>query len=107
MNQIKSLFLALMLSFGFIDVAAAAIYVDNLPQETTAEELEAWFSHYGKVVKVERNHTVDAHAGIVHMGNFSMEREAIDALNGKNVNGKKIVVKKSQSHSSKYSALMQ
>lgn len=103
MNTVTKVILAGVLSVGFIASSSAAIYIENLPSSTTESDLKTLFSNHGKVMKVKLvkdNKTgLPKGQGFVHMGNFSMEQEAINRLNNQKVDGKKIKLSKSSSRS--------
>jgi RNA recognition motif-containing protein len=92
MHYITKIFTVLLLSTAVVSTASATIYIENLPVTTTESDLVTLFSHYGKVMKVEL--LKETGTGFVSMGNYSMEQEALQTLNNKKLNGKKIKVSK-------------
>ncbi len=73
------------------------IYVSNLPTTTTDEELRSMFEEFGRVAiaKIGRNKKTNASEGygIVEMPVKSEVRAAVDALRGKDLNGKPLLVR--------------
>ena len=99
--------LVAMVIMAFINSSSAAIYVENLPASMTSEELENIFSDYGKVMKVqlvEENESVVA--SFVHMGNFSMEKNALKELQGKKIKGNKIKLSQAKARSYEHDVLI-
>lgn len=84
--------------------AFGAIYIDNLSNSISEQQLKVLFSEYGKVMKVSINE--NGHSAYIHMGNFSMEDEAIEALHHQKINGRKVVVTKSYSRLTEQGALL-
>jgi len=72
------------------------IYVGNLPYETTEKELEKTFKAYGSVassrVISNRFSGKSRGFGFIEMDDRSEAEEAIRALNGKDLGGRRIVV---------------
>ena len=75
---------------------AKRIYVGNLPWSTTSEDLEALFREYGAVssaeVLTDRATGRSRGFGFVQMDSDSEADAAINALNGKDVDGRTLVV---------------
>jgi RNA recognition motif-containing protein len=94
---------------GVAHSASAAIYVENLPASTSIADVENTFSRYGKVMKVtfaEKKDGVSTTAGFVHMGNFSMEKNAIQELQGKKINGNKVTLSQAKPRTYKHDVLI-
>ncbi|BFN36165.1 RNA recognition motif domain-containing protein [Fidelibacter multiformis] len=72
------------------------IYVGNLPWGVTEEALKTLFSEYGTVdtarVITDRNSGRSKGFGFVEMSNDSDAQEAIEALNGKEMDGRALRV---------------
>ena len=72
------------------------LYVGNLPYTTTNDELQNMFSQYGAVEKadvlMDRMTGRSRGFGFVEMTNDEEAQAAIDGLNGKDVDGRKLVV---------------
>jgi RNA recognition motif-containing protein len=73
------------------------IYVSNLPATTTDEELRSMFEEFGKVreAAIGRNKktNVSEGYGIVEMPVKAEVRAAVDALRGKDMEGKPLLVR--------------
>lgn len=76
------------------------IYVGNLSQQTTQQELEAAFAAFGQVAAVRL--VTDRYSGqrrgfaFVEMANPAEADAAIAALNGKAINGQALTVNKAK-----------
>lgn len=72
------------------------LYVGNLPYTTTNDELQNMFSQYGAVEKadvlMDKMTGRSRGFGFVEMTNDEEAQAAIDGLNGKDVEGRKLVV---------------
>jgi RNA recognition motif-containing protein len=72
------------------------IYVGNLPYSTDRDELRAVFEQYGEVssarVVTDRETGRSRGYGFVEMANAEQAQAAIEALNGKEIGGRKAVV---------------
>jgi len=72
------------------------LYVGNLPYATTDENLEAMFTEYGQVdsarVITDRYSGRSRGFGFVEMSSNSEAEAAIQALNGKDMNGRALTV---------------
>ena len=72
------------------------IYVGNLPYSTDRDELRAVFEQYGEVssarVVTDRETGCSRGYGFVEMPNAEQAQAAIEALNGKEIGGRKAVV---------------
>ncbi len=72
------------------------IYVGNLPWSTTEESLKNLFAEYGSVdtarIITDRNSGRSKGFGFVEMNSDSEAKEAIEALNGKEVDGRALRV---------------
>ena len=72
------------------------IYVGNLPYSTDRDELRAIFEQYGEVssarVVTDRETGRSRGYGFVEMPNAEQAQAAIEALNGKEIGGRKAVV---------------
>lgn len=72
------------------------IYVGNLPYSTDRDELRAVFEQYGEVssarVVADRETGRSRGYGFVEMPNAEQAQAAIEALNGKEIGGRKAVV---------------
>ena len=72
------------------------IYVGNLSYSTTDADLEAAFAAYGTVDKAkvvtDRETGRSRGFGFVEMANDDEAKEALEALNGHDVDGRKLVV---------------
>ena len=72
------------------------IYVGNLPYSTDRDELRAVFEQYGEVssarVVTDRETGRSRGYGFVEMPNAEQAQAAIEALNGKEIGGRKAVV---------------
>ncbi len=72
------------------------IYVGNLPYSTDRDELRDVFAAYGDVaaarVVTDRDSGKSKGFGFVEMPNEAEGRKAIEALNGQEVGGRKVVV---------------
>jgi RNA recognition motif-containing protein len=75
---------------------AANLYVGNLTFTTDSNELERIFTPYGSVARAnvitDRETGRSRGFGFVEMGNDDEAQRAIDALNGKEVNGRALTV---------------
>jgi RNA recognition motif-containing protein len=72
------------------------LYVGNLTYETTGSDLQRLFEAHGTVVSAEviadRDTGRSKGFGFVEMGSEAEARAAIQALNGKEVNGRQLTV---------------
>lgn len=72
------------------------IYVGNLPYSTTDAELQQLFAQHGEVRKaqvvMDRETGRSRGFGFVEMSNDQQGRAAIDAMNGQDMDGRKLVV---------------
>jgi len=72
------------------------IYVGNLPYSTTDADLDAAFAAYGTVDKAkvvtDRETGRSRGFGFVEMANDDEAREALSALNGHEMDGRKLIV---------------
>lgn len=72
------------------------LYVGNLPYSYTDADLNAQFSSYGTVVSVaiimERETGRSKGFGFVELEDNAMAQKAIKELNGKEIEGRKVVV---------------
>src|SRR5262245_48749204 len=68
------------------------IFVGNLPYQITQEDLTQMFAEYGNVdrVSIVRDRDTGQSRGFafVEMGNYSEATKAIEALNGRQLNGR-------------------
>jgi len=75
---------------------AAKLYVGNLTYEVTDSTLEAMFAPHGTVqsaqVIMDRDTGRSKGFGFVEMGSSQEAQAAIDALNGKEMDGRKLTV---------------
>jgi RNA recognition motif-containing protein len=75
---------------------SANLYVGNLTFTTDSSELERLFTPYGSVTRAsvitDRETGRSRGFGFVEMGNDDEAQRAIDALNGKEVNGRALTV---------------
>ena len=76
------------------------IYVGNLPYSTTDEDLKGLFAAHGEVasarVVVDRMTGRSKGFGFVEMADRTQAQQAIEALNGYEVDGRKLRVNESQ-----------
>lgn len=72
------------------------LYVGNLPYSTTGEELEVAFTEYGEVASAnvvqDRDTGRSRGFGFVEMPSDESAKAAIEAMNGKDFNGRNLVV---------------
>lgn len=72
------------------------LYVGNLPYSTTGEELQSAFGSFGEVVSAnvvqDRDSGRSRGFGFVEMPNAEEANSAIEAMNGKDFNGRNLVV---------------
>ncbi len=72
------------------------IYVGNLTFNTTSGDLESLFAPHGEVTKAvvitDRDSGRSRGFGFVEMGTAEAAKAAIEALNGKNVDGRDLTV---------------
>jgi len=72
------------------------LYVGNLPYSTTGEELHGAFAAFGEVVSAnvvqDRDTGRSRGFGFVEMPSADDANSAIEALNGKDFNGRNLVV---------------
>ncbi|MFT3686308.1 MAG: RNA-binding protein [Phycisphaerales bacterium] len=78
------------------EVGIVNIYVGNLPFSTTEAELQNEFGQFGTVtraqVMIDRDTGRSRGFGFVEMANDDEARKAIEALNGKDMNGRPLTV---------------
>lgn len=79
------------------------LYVGNLTFDTDSNSLEAMFAPYGTVTKAQvitdRETRRSRGFGFVEMEKADDARKAIDALNGKQVNGRALTVNEAKERS--------
>jgi RNA recognition motif-containing protein len=72
------------------------LYVGNLTFNTTSDDLQALFAPYGEVTRAQvisdRDSGRSRGFGFVEMATSEEAKAAIDALNGKNVDGRDLTV---------------
>ncbi len=72
------------------------LYVGNLPYSTTNADMQSWFAQYGAVEKadvlMDRMTGRSRGFGFVEMTNDEEAQAAIDGLNGKEIEGRKLIV---------------
>lgn len=72
------------------------VYVGNLTFNTTTADLEAMFAPHGQVTKAQviadRDTGRSRGFGFVEMADAEQAKAAIEALNGKNVDGRNLTV---------------
>ena len=72
------------------------LYVGNLTFNTTSADLESFFAPHGEVTKAvvitDRDSGRSRGFGFVEMGTSDAAKAAIDALNGKNIDGRDLTV---------------
>lgn len=72
------------------------IYVGNLTFQTTSDDLENMFAEHGAVTKAvvitDRDSGRSRGFGFVEMGTADQAKAAIEALNGRNVDGRDLTV---------------
>lgn len=72
------------------------LYVGNLPYTTTDDELQQTFTAYGEVASAnvvqDRMTNRSRGFGFVEMPNDESAKSAIEALNGKDMNGRSLIV---------------
>ncbi len=75
---------------------ATNIYVGNLPFSTNSSELEEMFAEYGSVERAQvvsdRETGRSRGFGFVEMGDDTQAQNAIEALNGKDFDGRQLRV---------------
>jgi RNA recognition motif-containing protein len=75
------------------------LFVAKLPQNVTSERLKAMFESYGSVIDAkvitDRDTGMSKCYGFVEMATEEAAREAIDRLNGTEMDGKEVLVKES------------
>ena len=75
---------------------AVKLYVGNLPYSTTDEDLRELFSEYGTIVSTavisDRDTGRSKGFGFVELEDDAQAKAAIEALNGKDMNGRALVV---------------
>ena len=76
------------------------IYVGNLPYNTTETELQEQFATYGEVSRVkvitDRETGRSRGFGFVEMANDAEAEAAIEALNGADMGGRKLIANKAR-----------
>jgi polyadenylate-binding protein len=70
------------------------VHVDNLSSEVTEQELRELFEKYGQVAHAMIAETADTRRGEVDMPLDNEAFAAIEDLNGKEIKGQKVEVKK-------------
>lgn len=79
------------------------IYVGNLPYDLSEDELNALFTKYGKIVaaRIITNKFNNKSKGyaFVTMADASGAQSAVDALNGKEIKGRQLVVNEAKAKS--------
>ena len=79
------------------------IYVGNLPWSTTESELQSMFGEYGGVdsaeVITDRVTGRSRGFGVVQMSNDEATNAAIDALNGRDIDGRELIVNEARERS--------
>ena len=79
------------------------IYVGNLTFNTTSNDLENLFTPHGEVTKAvvitDRDTGRSRGFGFVEMGSADAAKAAIEALNGKNVDGRDLTVNEAKERS--------
>lgn len=77
-------------------MASMKLYVGGLAYSVTEEELQAFFAEIGEVVSAvvikDRDSGQSKGFGFVEMADEDGGKKAIDELNGKELNGREIVV---------------
>ncbi len=72
------------------------IYVSNIPFKVSNDDLERLFAAYGEVssarIIVDKESKRSRGFGFIEMDNDAEAREAINALNGKDVGGRELSV---------------
>lgn len=75
---------------------SAKLFVGNLDYTVTSEELKKMFSEFGNVVDAvvitDRETRRSRGFGFVEFGSEEEAKKAIEAMNGKDINGRKINV---------------
>ena len=75
---------------------AMKLYVGGLPYSTTEKELEEMFAEYGKVTSAavinDRDTGKSKGFGFVEMSDDAEAKAAMTALNGKELNGRSLMV---------------
>ena len=75
---------------------SAKLFVGNLDYTVTSEELKSMFSEFGNVVDAvvitDRETRRSRGFGFVEFGSDDEAKKAIEAMNGKDINGRKINV---------------
>lgn len=73
---------------------ATSIYVGNLSYTTTANDLWEWFSPFGNVLRTRiiEDHETGQHRGFGFVEMSDGAQDAIDELNGQQVNGRRLAV---------------
>ena len=75
------------------------LFVAKLPQNVTSERLKAMFESYGSVIDAkvitDRDTGMSKCYGFVEMATEEAARDAIDRLNGTEMDGKEVLVKES------------
>ncbi len=81
------------------------IYLGNLPYESTEEEIEEMFRQYGQVESVtiirDRDTGRSRGFGFVEMPNSAEAEAAIQALNGKDLQGRALTVNEARPRESR------
>ena len=81
------------------------IYVGNLPFSTTRDELSALFAEFGEVSRAtiitDRETQRSKGFGFVDMNDVAQAHNAIEALNGKEINGRPLRVNEAKPRESR------
>lgn len=87
------------------ECAVKSIYVGNLPADATEDQLQALFSEHGavkRVVIVKDRFTGESRGfGFVDMDNDSEAMTAVQAVNGKDLNGRALKVNEARPQAAK------
>jgi RNA recognition motif-containing protein len=76
------------------DIVTTKLFVGNLPQDITSEDLRGYFEKYGNVTECD---VVNEDYGFVHFSSPEEADAACDALNGEEIMGSRVRVQKSTS----------
>lgn len=72
------------------------LYVGNLPYKVTSDELKSVFSEFGEIVDAvvisERDSGRSKGFGFVEFNTIEEAKKAVDAMSGKELDGRKLVV---------------
>lgn len=79
------------------------LYINNLAPGTEEKDLQDLFSGFGEIVQISFNKTsftkFNKGSAFVKMKSYEEGRNAIEALNGKSLKGKKITVSEARGRS--------